>query len=123
METRRVHEVVHTLRQKPLHVRENIALGVSGGITLLVAIGWMGALVAGGTLRLDSGTLASSGAGAPDVTQVVASSKSSFSDLLGAAGAAFGGATSSPSIEIVDTEVHSSLDQNTIPANLTVIHF
>jgi hypothetical protein len=121
MEPKRVHEVVHTLRQKPLHVRENIALGVSGGITFLVAAGWLVANAASGTFALAPTTLADSAT--PEVHQAVASGKDNFTQLLGAAGAALGATTSSPTITIVNTEVHSTLDQPSVPADATVIHF
>jgi membrane-associated phospholipid phosphatase len=52
METRHIHETVHSLRQKPLHVRENIALGVAGGITAIVAVGWFAATAVSGTFSL-----------------------------------------------------------------------
>lgn len=120
---KRIHEVVHTLRQKPEHVRENIALGVSGGITLVVALGWMVATVASGSFSLTpSATLAS--AGGNDMKQAMTSSKDSFSQLLGAAGAAVGATSTAPAtITIVDTEVHSTLDQPTVASDETVIHF
>lgn len=31
---------LHELRKKPKHVRDNIAFGVAGGMTLMLAIGW-----------------------------------------------------------------------------------
>lgn len=116
----RVHEVVHTLRQKPQHVRENIALGVSGGITLVVALGWLAATSASGTFALSPSTFGTNDA---NVSEAVASSKSNFSELLGAAGAALGATTTPPTITIVDTEVHSTLDNPALPADATVIHF
>jgi hypothetical protein len=122
METKRVHEVVHSLRQKPQHVRENIAIGVSGGITLLVALGWFAATAASGTFSLSpSATLASTNTA--DMQQTVASSKDNFSQLLGAAGAAIGASSTPTTITVVDTQVHSTLDQPQVDANATVIHF
>jgi hypothetical protein len=121
METRRVHEVVHSLRQKPVHVRENIALGVAGGFTLLVALGWFAATAASGTFSLAPTTLAQTDN--TDVQQAVSGSKDGFNQLLGAAAASFGASSSPASITIVDTKVQSTLDQNTIPADQTVIHF
>ncbi|MGE5541370.1 MAG: hypothetical protein ACM3TU_03795 [Bacillota bacterium] len=120
MEPKRIHEVVHTLRQKPQHVRENIALGVSGGVTLLVALGWLAATVSGGVLAPSSGTLADNHA---DVKQALSDGQNNFSTLLGAAGAAMGASSSPATITIVDTEVHSTLDQPSVPADATVIHF
>jgi hypothetical protein len=122
MEPKRVHEVVHTLRQKPQHVRENIAIGVSGGITLLVALGWFAATASNGTLSLaPSATFAD--ARAPGVQEAVSSSKDNFSQLLGAAGAAMGASSSPATITVVDTRVHSTLDEQQVAADATVIHF
>jgi hypothetical protein len=122
METKRVHEVVHTLRQKPLHVRENIAIGVAGGFTLLVALGWFAAAASSGTFSLSSNaTLANSNTA--DMQQAVASGKDNFSQLLGAAAASIGASSTPATITVVDTEVHSTLDQPQVDANATVIHF
>lgn len=112
----RVHEVVHTLRQKPRHVRENIALGIAGGVTFVVALGWLVAFSANGTLAFSSDN-------APDVKEAVDSSKSNFSDLLGAAGAAFGASSTPAEVTIVETNVRSTLDEPTVPEDATVIHF
>jgi hypothetical protein len=121
METRRVHEVVHTLRQKPVHVRERIALGVAGGVTAIVAVGWFAANSIAGTFSLAPTTLAG---GNPDVHQAVAQTSTSFSELVAASGAAFGAGSSSPAtITVVDTKVNSTLDQQEVPADQTVIHF
>lgn len=118
----RIPEVVHTLRQKPLYVRENIALGVSGGVTLVVALGWLAATAASGTFTLSPTTFAA--ADSPDVHGAVAASKSNFSQLLGAAGAAIGATTTAPTtIRVVDTRVHSTLDREQVPVEQTVIHF
>jgi hypothetical protein len=121
METQRVHEVVHSLRQKPVHVRENIAFGVAGGITLLVTIGWLGANAASGTFSLAPTTLAENGN--PEVQQAVASGKDNFNQLLGAASASFGASSSPATITVVDTNVRSTLDAEEIPSTQTVIHF
>lgn len=121
METKRVHEIVHGLRQKPQHVRENVAIGVAGGTTLLVAFGWFIAMGASGSFSLaPSKTIASDTEAAP--TSVV--SKDSFSNLLGAAGAAMGAAaTTTSGVTIVDTKTSSTLEQPAIAPDVTVIHF
>lgn len=120
---KRLPELVHNLRQKPQHVRENIAVGVSGGITLVVALGWFIATAANGTFSLSpSAVLADSKV--PDVTQAAAASKDNFSQLLAASGAAFGATSTAPAtITIVDTQVHSTLDQPQTAPDATVIHF
>ena len=119
----RVHDMVHTLRQKPEHVRQNIAVGVSGGVTLVVALAWLVTSVASGTFSISPTKFTSD---TSDASQAVATSKNSFSELLGAAGAAVGAAPGSPaSITVVDTKVHSTLEETSPQAdrNVTVIHF
>lgn len=115
-----IHEIVRTLRAKPLHVRENIAIGVSGGVTLVVALGWLVATAASGTFTLAPTTFANDDAG---MKTAVAASKTNFSNLLGAAGAAFGATTSAPTITVVDTSVHSTLEDDSVSPEQTVIHF
>ncbi len=114
----RVHEVVHTLRQKPQHVRENLAIGVSGGVTLVVALGWLVATAQSGTFALSPASPTD-----PEVAQAVATGKNNFSELLGAAGAAIGATNTPASITIVDTQVHSTFDERQDTADATVIHF
>lgn len=117
-----MHEVVHSLRQKPQHVRENIAIGVSGGITLLVALGWFAASAANGTFSLGSNAVLAD-SNVPTMEQTVTLSKNNFTELLGAAGAALGATSTPAAIVVVDTQVHSTLDQQTVSADETVIHF
>jgi hypothetical protein len=114
----RVHEVVHHLRTKPQHVRENIAIGTAGGITLVVAIGWLFATAASGTFAWTDSPTAD-----PQVHEAVAEGSNQFSDLLGAAGAVFGATSSPAEITIVDTQVRSTLDQPSVSPEATVIHF
>ncbi len=123
METKRVHEVVHDLRQKPLHVRQNIALGVAGGVTLVVALGWFAANALGGTFSLAPSTFASTDQNAPNFKEAITQNSNSFSQLVGAAGAAVGATSSPTAITIVDTQVHSTLDSGQSSSDATVIHF
>jgi len=119
--TTRVHEVVKTLREKPEHERQRMALGVSFGITLVVALGWIGALSANHTLAINPAS-----ENAQATAQASTAAKTGFSDLLGAAGAAFGGSSSSTApadITVVDSKTTTSLDENTVPNDVTVIHF
>lgn len=114
-----VHEVVHTLREKPVHVRENIALGVASGITFLVALFWFVANASSGTFALNT-TYPDN---APTMNETVATGKNGISQLIGAAGAALGASSSPASITIVDTQVHSTLDTSQPDPSATVIHF
>ena len=116
--TIRMQERLETLKAKPQHVRERIALGVSGGITLLVIIGWAGSLVNANTFALSNDT-----SGSPEVAEPlkkIAETKNSFGNLLGAVGAADTSTSSAPQIRIVD----SPAPESTTPRpEQTVIHF
>jgi hypothetical protein len=122
MENRRVHEVIHSLRAKPEHIRERIALGVAGGTTLLVALGWFGVMSTTGAFSLKSTNVIAEDAGSK-IPTTVAETKNGFSQLLGAASVAVGATTSAPAITVVDTKSYSTLDEQTPDANQTVIHF
>jgi hypothetical protein len=93
------------IRQKPHHVRRQIAFGTALGITLIVTIGWLGAKAGAGTFALNSPAT-----DAFDTKQAFSETKSNFSELLGAAGAAGGATSSAPSIVVVDGETRSTLD-------------
>lgn len=125
METHRVHEVVHTLRQKPLHVRENLALGIAAGITVLVAGVWAVTGAVNGTFSLapESHLADAASEDARIIQEASQASSDGFSQLLGAAGAAIGATSTPASITIVNTEVHSTLDQDQVDPNATVINF
>ena len=114
--TTRLHEKLADLKAKPEHVRQRIAVGVSGVLTLLVFAGWLGALVHNKTLAL-APTLPSD---VPNPSEQVAQTKDNFSNLLGAAGSAFGATTSPSEIKIIDSTPPPS--QQTQPEQ-TVIHF
>lgn len=96
---KRFQDHIQTLKDKPEHVRQNIAIGVSGGITLLVFVGWLGALSNNHTFALNS-------APTTEIQSPLAKAqetKDTFSNLLGAAGSAFGATTSPSEIKIVDS--------------------
>ncbi|HYF29469.1 MAG TPA: hypothetical protein VEA36_03855, partial [Candidatus Paceibacterota bacterium] len=99
-------EHLERIREKPHHVRRQIAFGTSLTITALVAIGWVGALVSTPKLAIDPNLADEelSLANAPTMTG------GSFSELVGAAGAAFGATTSPAKVMVVDTKTSSTLD-------------
>lgn len=113
-----MRDTIERLRAKPEHVRKQIALGISSGVTGVVALGWIAAVVATGPFTLSaptSETLAN--AGTP-----IESSRTAFSELLGAVGAAT--ATSSePELVIVETHSSSTVDPEPTVDNRTVIPF
>lgn len=112
-----MQERLQHIKDKPQHVRENIALGISGGITLLVFIGWAGSLASSHTFAISPPLPAG-----PEITQPlakVAESKDSFTNLLGAVGGRGKNSDADPQIIIVDSPTESSA-----PApEQTVIHF
>lgn len=116
--TVRAKEHLDRLREKPRHVRENITLLVSGGLTLIVFVGWFGALASSDKFALSPTTKES----AP-IENPAQKAKESWNSLLGAAGAAqTGGSTSPASITIVDEErKDEEYSQNA--TDQKVIHF
>ena len=112
MATDRIIEHIERLREKPEHVRQRIALLTASGITGLVALTWMGAMATSGSLALKEST--------DEAAQpaLVREPSTSFSSLMGAAGAAFD-TTPDPDLSVVETRTSSTLDTRTQPANNT----
>ena len=112
-----VRDYIEHLRQKPEHVRRDIAVGASAAVTALVAGLYLVSLASSGALALSPGS-----AKAPSVAE--AASADIFSDLLGAAGAfraAIDG-TASP-ITIIETESDTTLAPSETGDGRTVIPF
>lgn len=123
-----MQDYIHTLKQKPEHVRRRIAVGTSVGITALVAVFWLAAMSSSGAFALSNGPSGANGKQTPSADAFALSgtnSKSNFSQLVGAVGAATGATTSPPSLTIVDGTTTSSYDQPSANANPsgTVIPF
>lgn len=101
-----VSEHLERLRAKPHHVRRQIALGTSVLLTALVAVGWLGALASSPKFALNPRPAGED----VNMQEALTETRSNFSDLMGAAGAAIG-ATSSPArVIVVDTKTRSTLD-------------
>lgn len=115
MATDRIIEHIDRLREKPEHVRHRIAVLTAAGITGLVAVTWMGALATSGALALK----ASETGPDPEVSKSIAESTSAFSNLMGAAGAAFNATSSEAALDIIETRTSSTLDAQVAPANAT----
>lgn len=93
---------IENLKEKPEHVRHRVAIGVSAGVTGLVAVLWLAAHVATGTFALSS----------PQATPTaeVTDARGEFSDLVGAVGESLGGSPSSePELTIVDGNTTSTI--------------
>mgnify|MGYP000543943540 CR=1 FL=1 len=120
MPLRRVRDYVENLKAKPTHVRERAALGASAAITAVIAIGWLVALSTSGTLALGP-------AGTPASKQLAKTSQESqkdFSNLLGAAGAFQNNMSAGQgSITVVETNTSSTLEQEDMVGEQTVIPF
>jgi hypothetical protein len=106
-------DFIERLRAKPEHIRHRYAYGTAAGISGIVAVVWLFAVVASGSLVLGAQPAAPVVAETENGQTVVQASsaqiggamtqtKTAFSQLLGAAGAAFSGGTTTPAITIED---------------------
>lgn len=102
----RITEHLDTLRAKPHHVRRRIALGSSVAITTLVVVGWIGAMASSDRFALTPIETPTDGTEA-----AFANSATNFSQLMGAAGAALG-ASSTSTVEVVDTQTRTTLPKD-----------
>lgn len=120
-----LHEHLTTLRQKPEHVRQRVAVGASAGITALIAVVWAGTLVSTGAFALNSGPSQAPAAQNADGFALSGTNvTSNFAQLMGAVGAATGATTSQPSLTIIDGTTTSSFDTSTTTnPTATVIPF
>ncbi len=112
---------IHRLRQQPSHVRERVAFGISGGITGVVALGWLVAMSSSGAFSLTAKTVAESVAPPAEVKQTFSEGTKGFNSLLGAAGATLTGSDPSAAVQVIETRSSSTLDASTTDA--TVIPF
>ncbi|HEX5774828.1 MAG TPA: hypothetical protein VFY28_02615 [Candidatus Paceibacterota bacterium] len=106
-------EHLERVRSKPHHERRRIAFVASALITGTVALGWMGALASSNTLAI-----AAPGEGT-GMHADLASTKTNFSELLGAAGAAIGATSSPAAVVVVDGATYSTLDERQENLNST----
>jgi hypothetical protein len=93
---------ISRLHEKPSHIRERIAFGVSGGVTALVAVGWLVAMSASGAFSLATKSVANSVTPDSNVQTSITDSTSNFKNMLGAASAALGATTTDSAISVVD---------------------
>lgn len=116
----RIHDTVHSLRQKPEPVRKRIALGASAGLTALIGLVWASALLASDRLTLAPRPIAGAAEPAPEPAQEL---RSSFSALMGAVGAVTGATTSPPELTVIDGRTESTIEQPAPMPSATVIPF
>ncbi|KND47224.1 MAG: hypothetical protein AB199_02225 [Parcubacteria bacterium C7867-004] len=114
---------IERLREKPHHVRHGIALGVAAGFTALVAVVWATVLVSGGTLALKTSEATTNENPDVQVKQAITETKSAFSSLMGAAGAAMGATSSEAALSIVTSAREESTMKSSDSAGKTVIPF
>lgn len=101
---------IERLKEKPSHIRERIAFGVSGGITGLVAIGWLVAMSSSGSFSLATKSVANAVTPSAEVTQSVSQSTSNLNSLMGAAAASFGVGGEDATVKVVETKTTSTLE-------------
>ena len=118
---RHIDRHLNTLKEKPHHVRERVALGAAGAVTGLVALVWLTSLVSSGSLALRppselTGT---------EATSELAETGSNLSELMGAVGAVGTPSDAEPELTIVNGETSSTLTAPPPqpPSDATVIAF
>jgi hypothetical protein len=114
-----MRDFIERLRAKPEHQRKQIAVGASAGVTGFVALGWIAAVTASGTLSLAPSEPILAEADRSTAEEV----RSGFSELLGAASAFSNGTTTEAELTIVDTGSSSTIEPQPVADNRTVIPF
>lgn len=114
---------IERLKAKPAHVRERIALGVSGGVTTLVALGWLAAMGSSGSFAVAGNSVAAGITPPEEVSRAFSEGQSGLNEALGAAGAALGSpAQGAAAVTVVDVASSSTLDASA-SSDATVIPF
>lgn len=116
------YDHLERLRAKPHPVRRRIAFASSLVVTGLVAAGWLGAMTTSQSLAIKPKSITKD----EQVREVFSDTNTSFSQLMGAAGAAFGATSSAAQVTVVDTKRSSTMDQpeaNMNATSQTVIRF
>lgn len=109
---------IERLQEKPEHVRHQIAMGVAVGVTALVATGWAVALGTSGVLALNTPD-AAEGDGSESLAESFKEPADALSNLVGAAGAAFGATSTEAALKVIETRTSSTLDAYNGSANNT----
>jgi hypothetical protein len=108
------------VRQKPEHVRKQIAIGTAATITVLIALVWVSSSIMTGSFGLKGIGFAGVGAAGAQT----ASAGNGSSGLVGAAAAAFGSTGGGPAhIEIIDTGKSSTVNANKQQPEATILPF
>ncbi len=78
-----ISEHIDTIREKPHHIRKQVAFGAAGGITAVIALVWLTANAAVGTFAIKTSTFP----GAEEQPAVITTTPEGNSNLAGAAAA------------------------------------
>lgn len=121
MATENLKGHIDRLREKPEHVRHQIAFGLAAGLTSLVAVGWGIALTTSGALAINSDVQpqAATGPGTESLSESLKEPAENFSNLVGAAGAAFGATSSEAALRVIDSRTSSTLEGRAQSSNAT----
>jgi hypothetical protein len=109
---------IERLQEKPEHVRHQIAMGVAVGVTALVATGWAVALGTSGALALNNPEPVE-GDGRDSLIESFEEPANAFTNLMGAAGAAFNATSTEAALKVIETRTSSTLEGRAQPANNT----
>ncbi len=110
-----IFQHIDTVREKPHHVRKQIAFGLAGGITTIIALVWLTASAATGTFAIKTPTFP----GAEAQPAVITTTPEGNPNLAGAAAAT--DKKSPIHIEIVNTATTTPVDPR--GAEQTVLPF
>lgn len=110
---------IEAIREKPEHIRKQVALGTAGALTAFIAFVWLTSGIATGAFainikpKLDEPQLA-----------VAPASSGTFGSLVGAVSAAFGGErTGASRVEVVGAKEASVQNQKKVEAEPTILPF
>ncbi|HEY0010431.1 MAG TPA: hypothetical protein VGB97_00765 [Candidatus Paceibacterota bacterium] len=118
---RHIDKHLNQLKEKPEHVRHNVALGASVGVTAIVAVIWAVSHAASGTFALTSPNASDS-----EEPSTFADTQGNFKDLLGAVSEGFGATSTNSELTIVDGNTTSTIQPGTAAvsaSDATVIPF
>lgn len=100
-----VRDYIEHLKGKPAHTRQQIAYSAAGALSLVVALGWMTALVSSGTLAFDDSEAAA------NFSQATGALTEETRNVAGAAAAFDISDVGKGSITVVEDSASSTLDK------------
>jgi hypothetical protein len=103
-----ITDYINKLKGKPGHVRHQIAFGTAAGTTVLVAAGWVAVLLSSHPFAPDNSAYAQASDNSTTLSAAFDKTRSSFTNLLGAVGAAN---SAQPANIVVETQASTTVDQ------------